>query len=94
MGMAVTARRANPDDAEELTRLRVVMFDGMGHDVTSADAPWRQRTAEHFRARLHDTGEFAAFVVRRASRPSTCTRLATASRSTARSGSPNRTPRR
>jgi ribosomal protein S18 acetylase RimI-like enzyme len=27
--MAETARRANPEDAEELTRLRVVMFEGM-----------------------------------------------------------------
>lgn len=63
MGMGVTARRANRDDAEELTRLRVVMFDEMGQDVTSADAAWRRRTAEHFRARLRDTGEFAAFVV-------------------------------
>lgn len=61
--MTVTARRATPDDAEELTRLRVVMFGAMGHDVTGADAAWRRRAAQHFRDRLRDTSEFAAFVV-------------------------------
>ena len=61
--MAVTARRANPDDAAELTRLRVVMFEAMGVDISEADEAWRQRTAGHFRERLRDTESFAAFVV-------------------------------
>ena len=34
--MTETARRANPEDAEELTRLRVVMFKGMGNDAARA----------------------------------------------------------
>ena len=62
-GMAVTARRANPDDAAELTRLRVVMFEAMGLDISAADEPWRQRTTVQFRERLRDTASFAAFVV-------------------------------
>ena len=61
--MEETARRANPADAEELTRLRVVMFEGMGNDVSGLDETWRRRSAGYFRSRLRDTREFAAFVV-------------------------------
>ena len=61
--MAETFRRANPEDAAELTRLRVVMFEGMGNDVSGLDETWRRQNAGYFRSRLRDTGEFAAFVV-------------------------------
>ncbi len=61
--MAETARRATPEDAAELTRLRVVMFEGMGFDVSDADPAWYQHCIGDFQARLRDTGEFAAFVI-------------------------------
>jgi ribosomal protein S18 acetylase RimI-like enzyme len=61
--MAETARRATPEDAAELTRLRVVMFEGMGFDVSDLDQAWRQHCTGHFQARLRDAGEFAAFVI-------------------------------
>ncbi len=61
--MAETARRATPADAAELTRLRVVMFRDMGFDVSDLGPVWRQRSVDHFQARLRDSGEFAAFVI-------------------------------
>lgn len=61
--MAVAARRAGPDDAEELTRLRILMLREMGQDVTGAGEPWQRRSAGLFRSRLRDTGTFAGFVV-------------------------------
>ncbi|MHB8296674.1 MAG: GNAT family N-acetyltransferase [Acidimicrobiales bacterium] len=59
----VFARRATPEDADELTRLRVLMFGDMGHEGLPMDAQWRERNVEHFRARLLDRDTFAAFVV-------------------------------
>jgi ribosomal protein S18 acetylase RimI-like enzyme len=61
--MTETARRATPEDAAELTRLRVVMFEGMGFGVSDLGPAWRQHSIGHFQARLRDTGEFAAFVI-------------------------------
>jgi GNAT superfamily N-acetyltransferase len=58
-------RRANVDDAAELTRLRRVMFLHMGRDPDLLDDIWQQRNIAHFRSRLADTDEFAAFVVDR-----------------------------
>ena len=34
-------RRATGGDAAELTRLRIVMFEGMGQDVSGLDEGWR-----------------------------------------------------
>jgi GNAT superfamily N-acetyltransferase len=59
----VAVRRANPEDADELTRLRVLMFADMGHQGHPMDERWRERNVEHFRARLLDSESFAAFVV-------------------------------
>jgi ribosomal protein S18 acetylase RimI-like enzyme len=56
-------RRAEPADADELTRLRILMFDGMGHDVGALDDAWRRRNVDHFTSRLSQPEEFAAFVV-------------------------------
>jgi GNAT superfamily N-acetyltransferase len=56
-------RRAVRTDAAELTRLRVVMFEGMGRDPAVFDAGWRTRCTAHFAARLAATDEFAAYVV-------------------------------
>ena len=56
-------RRAVPDDAEELTRLRALMFRDMGRPADLLDEAWSRRNVEHFRARLADTESFAAFVV-------------------------------
>jgi len=56
-------RRATGGDAAELTRLRIVMFEGMGQDVSGLGEGWRQRNIEHFRARLRESGTFAAFVI-------------------------------
>ncbi|TNC19231.1 GNAT family N-acetyltransferase [Amycolatopsis alkalitolerans] len=59
----IEVRRADPADAAELTRLRVVMFEGMGRDPGRFDDAWRRRNTEHFAARLADRTRFAAFVV-------------------------------
>lgn len=56
-------RRAVPDDAEELTRLRALMFRDMGRPADLLDEAWSRRNVEHFHARLADTESFAAFVV-------------------------------
>jgi ribosomal protein S18 acetylase RimI-like enzyme len=58
-------RRADPDDAAELTRLRVVMFTDMGRDLSFLDDDWRRRNVTHFRRRLAETDVFAAYVVDR-----------------------------
>jgi GNAT superfamily N-acetyltransferase len=56
-------RRADPDDAAELTRLRIVMFTDMGRDAALLDDDWRRRNVAHFRRRLAETDLFAAYVV-------------------------------
>jgi len=56
-------RRAEPADAAELTRLRALMFQEMGRDMTQLDEQWRQRNIAHFAERLADREMFAAFVV-------------------------------
>ncbi|HEY0497993.1 MAG TPA: N-acetyltransferase [Kutzneria sp.] len=45
-----TVRPAVPADAEELVRLRVVMFEAMGRDVTLGD--WQRPSVETFRREL------------------------------------------
>ena len=38
----IEVRRAKPDDAEALVRLRALMLAAVGVDVGAEDAPWRQ----------------------------------------------------
>ncbi|MFF8956162.1 GNAT family N-acetyltransferase [Streptomyces sp. NPDC014894] len=59
-----TARRATPEDAEELIRLRQVMLDSYGGKA--ADTGWQPAAAATLRTRLAERGEeLAAFVVDR-----------------------------
>jgi GNAT superfamily N-acetyltransferase len=58
-----TVRRAVPDDAAELTRLRAVMFVAMGRDPALLTDDWRRRNVAHFRRRLAEPDLFAAYVV-------------------------------
>ncbi|MBZ3900453.1 MULTISPECIES: GNAT family N-acetyltransferase [Streptomyces] len=61
-------RRAAPEDAEELLRLRQVMIDSMrGADRSTG---WHQESLPTVRRRLADPdGDFAAFVVDHPDRP-------------------------
>ncbi len=54
-----TLRRATPDDAEALTRLRGLMHAAMGDELTDE---WQLRCESDFRRRLA-TSDFVAFVV-------------------------------
>lgn len=58
-----TVRRAGIADVEELVRLRVQMFSGMGRDPSAFDDDWWQRNVQRFSARLEQPDEFAAFVI-------------------------------
>ena len=58
-------RRAAPDDATELTRLRRLMFADMGRDPGLLDDDWQRRNVVHFSRRLAETDVFAAYVVDR-----------------------------
>jgi ribosomal protein S18 acetylase RimI-like enzyme len=54
-------RRATPEDAEELVRLRTIMLDSLGR---SDDRGWQPHAVQILRKRLADPGgDFAAFVV-------------------------------
>jgi len=55
-----TVRAAVPSDAEELVRLRVVMFEAMGRDVTPGD--WQARAVEVFRRELGGPGLVATVI--------------------------------
>lgn len=63
--MVITVRRADPDDAAELVRLRGVMIAGaFGGEVPSGE--WQQVAQRQLRVRLTDSaGTLAAFVVDR-----------------------------
>jgi ribosomal protein S18 acetylase RimI-like enzyme len=54
-------RLATVDDADELTRLRSLMFEAMGRDTSSA--AWRAACAAHFRTGLSGGGHLAGIVV-------------------------------
>ena len=54
-----TLRRATPDDAEALTRLRGFMHEAMGDELSPE---WEARCLADFRRRL-DTDTFVAFLV-------------------------------
>ncbi|MGW0846477.1 GNAT family N-acetyltransferase [Streptomyces sp. NPDC002787] len=61
-------RRAAPEDAEELLRLRQVMIDSMRGADRSTD--WHHESLPTVRSRLADyDGDFAAFVVDHPERP-------------------------
>ncbi|MFC7010670.1 GNAT family N-acetyltransferase [Streptomyces viridiviolaceus] len=61
-------RRAVPEDAEEVLRLRQVMLDAMGR--TSASTDWHAQSLPVLRTRLADPeGDFAAFVAEHPERP-------------------------
>ncbi|QUQ67772.1 GNAT family N-acetyltransferase [Kutzneria sp. CA-103260] len=55
-----TVRPAVAGDAEELVRLRVVMFEAMGRDVANTD--WERPCVELFRRELGGPGLIAAVV--------------------------------
>jgi ribosomal protein S18 acetylase RimI-like enzyme len=57
-------RRAKPEDAEELMRLRTVMMAGMPGAVAPQPGPWVTAGAELLRRQLSDPAErVAAFVI-------------------------------
>lgn len=61
-------RRATPEDAEEVLRLRQVMIDSLGGADRSTD--WHRESLPTVRRRLADSGgEFAAFVAGHPERP-------------------------
>jgi ribosomal protein S18 acetylase RimI-like enzyme len=59
----IQVRRAEPDDAESLVRLRGLMFVAMGNVGTDPDAPWRKVALEWFAEQLASPATFAAYVV-------------------------------
>jgi GNAT superfamily N-acetyltransferase len=70
-----TARRAAPEDAAEVLRLRQVMIDSMSGTDTSTD--WHLESLPTLRARLATVeGDFAAFVVDHPDRPGALAALA------------------
>jgi GNAT superfamily N-acetyltransferase len=60
---AIEVRRAKPDDAEALVRLRALILEAMGVDTGSVDAPWRETAWRFFAEQLALPDTFAAFVV-------------------------------
>jgi ribosomal protein S18 acetylase RimI-like enzyme len=56
----IQVRRAKPDDAESLVRLRGLMLAAMGNDI---DGPWREIALEWFSRQLASPETFAAYVV-------------------------------
>ncbi|MGW6294050.1 GNAT family N-acetyltransferase [Streptomyces sp. NPDC055058] len=60
-------RRAVPDDAQEVLRLRQVMIDSMARSDPSR--AWHAEALPVLRARLAEDGPFAAFVVDHPRRP-------------------------
>ena len=58
----IQVRRAKPDDAEALVRLRGLMLGAMGHDLGGPDAPWRSIALEWFAGQLAEPDTFAAYV--------------------------------
>jgi GNAT superfamily N-acetyltransferase len=63
----MTVRRAVPDDAAELTRLRIVLLDSLGVDCPPP--AWRTATERVFADRLAGDDDFAAFVIDDADHP-------------------------
>ena len=66
----IDVRRAGPEDAEELMRMRVVMLGGMPGASPPASGPWLEAGADLLRRQLADAAErVAAFVVPRTDAP-------------------------
>ncbi|MEW1603225.1 GNAT family N-acetyltransferase [Streptomyces sp. DH-12] len=63
----ISARRATPDDAEEVLRLRQVMIDSMARSDPST--AWHAVSLPGLRDRLAADGSFAVFVVDHPERP-------------------------
>jgi ribosomal protein S18 acetylase RimI-like enzyme len=59
----IQVRRAKPDDAEALVRLRGLMMAAMGTDIGGPDAPWREIALRWFTEQLASRDTFAAYVV-------------------------------
>jgi ribosomal protein S18 acetylase RimI-like enzyme len=59
----IQIRRANPNDAESLVRLRGLMFAAMGNVSSDPDARWRRVALEWFTGQLASPETFAAYVV-------------------------------
>lgn len=55
-------RRAKPDDADALVRLRALMLESMGTDTGGPDAPWRAVATQWFTEQLRLPATFAAYV--------------------------------
>ncbi|MEW2284500.1 GNAT family N-acetyltransferase [Streptomyces sp. NPDC047841] len=63
-------RRARPEDAAEVLRLRQVMIDSLSGAGGSGSAEWHAESLPVLRERLADQdGDFAAFVVEHPGRP-------------------------
>ncbi|MFF5470245.1 GNAT family N-acetyltransferase [Streptomyces achromogenes] len=63
-------RRARPEDAGEVLRLRQVMIDSLWGDGGDGAAGWQSASLPELRGRLaEDDGDFAAFVVDHPGRP-------------------------
>ncbi|MGW7681211.1 GNAT family N-acetyltransferase [Kribbella sp. NPDC054772] len=56
----IQVRRATPDDAESLVRLRGLMLAAMGNDL---DGPWQKIALDWFTEQLASPDTFAAYVV-------------------------------
>jgi ribosomal protein S18 acetylase RimI-like enzyme len=59
----IQVRRAKPDDADALVRLRALMLASMGVEVGGPDAPWREVARQWFAEQLASPDTFAAYVV-------------------------------
>ncbi|MFI9804893.1 GNAT family N-acetyltransferase [Streptomyces sp. NPDC052301] len=71
------ARRALPEDAAEVLRLRQVMIDSLGGGGGAGTTEWHAESLPTLRARLAEAdGNFVAFVVDRPERPGTLAALA------------------
>ncbi|MFD5651690.1 GNAT family N-acetyltransferase [Streptomyces sp. NPDC127039] len=72
--MTTLVRRARPEDAEEVLRLRQVMIDSLAR--SDASTGWHAESLPVLRGRLAEPdGVFAAFVVDRPERPGTLAAL-------------------
>ncbi|MGW3205294.1 GNAT family N-acetyltransferase [Streptomyces sp. NPDC001135] len=71
------ARRALPEDATEVLRLRQVMIDSLWSGGGSGPTQWHAESLPTLRARLAEAdGDFAAFVVDHPDRPGALAALA------------------
>ncbi|MEU0252437.1 GNAT family N-acetyltransferase [Streptomyces sp. NPDC006184] len=65
-----SVRRARPEDAAEVLRLRQLMLDSLWGNGSPGAADWHAQSLPTLRERLgEEDGDFAAFVVDRAGRP-------------------------